>query len=90
MGSDIDGACGQLRKVIWKKVTISSNQKQKARSDMRVYSATNIGMKRKMNQDYVFASQTRLEISRTSLLLLMEWEGTTQVITLPLTLSGYW
>ena len=25
---------------------------------MRVYSATNIGMKRKMNQDYVFASQT--------------------------------
>ena len=24
---------------------------------MRVYSATNIGMKRKMNQDYVFASQ---------------------------------
>ena len=24
---------------------------------MRVYSATNIGMKRKVNQDYVFASQ---------------------------------
>ena len=56
-------------KVIWKKVTIRSNEKlvflcwttvrkgQKARSDMRVYSATNIGMKRKMNQDYVFASQ---------------------------------
>ena len=45
-------------KAIWKKVTIRSNEKgQKARSDMRVYSATNIGMKRKMNQDYVFASQ---------------------------------
>ena len=56
-------------KAIWKKVTICSNEKavvrfgttagkgQKARSDMRVYSATNIGMKRKMNQDYVFASQ---------------------------------
>ena len=55
-------------KAIWKKVTICSNEKavvrfgttarkgQKARSDMRVYSATNIGMKRKMNQDYVFAS----------------------------------
>ena len=46
MGSDIDGACGQLRK--WKK--------QKARSDMRIYSATDVGQKRKMNQDYVFAS----------------------------------
>lgn len=49
MGSDIDGACGQLRK--------SYMEKQKARSDMRIYSATDVGQKRKMNQDYVFASQ---------------------------------
>lgn len=49
MGSDIDGACGQLRKDIWKK--------QKVRSDMRVYSATDVGQKRKMNQDYVFVSE---------------------------------
>ena len=68
MGSDIDGACGQLRKSYMEKITIRSNEKlmiamlnnstrTEARSDMRVYSATNIGMKRKMNQDYVFASQ---------------------------------
>ena len=31
-------------------------KKQKARSDMRIYSATDVGQKRKMNQDYVFAS----------------------------------
>ena len=49
MGSDIDGACGQLRK--------SYMEKQKARSDMRIYSATDVGQKRKMNQDYVFASE---------------------------------
>ena len=43
-----------------------------------------------MNQDYVFASQDTVGNSRTSLLLLMEWEDTMQVIMRPLTRSGYW
>lgn len=45
MGSGIDGACGQLRK-------------QKERLDMRIYSTTDIGQKRTINQDYVFVSET--------------------------------
>jgi len=50
----------KLRSAVTKRMLLrktASRRGQKARSDMRVYSATNIGMKRKMNQDYVFASQ---------------------------------
>ena len=51
MGSDIDGACGQLRKRLY-------GENRKREDDMRVYSnATDVGQKRKMNQDYVFVSQ---------------------------------
>ena len=42
--------CGINVTIRWKK--------QKARSDMRIYSATDVGQKRKMNQDYVFASES--------------------------------
>ncbi len=56
---------------------------------MRVYSATNIGMKRKVNQDYVFASQDRLEIFPISLRLPMEWEVIMPVTMRPHTQSGY-
>ena len=38
------------------KIKLEKWKKQKARSDMRIYSATDVGQKRKMNQDYVFAT----------------------------------
>lgn len=82
MGSDIDGACGQLRKRYM--------EKQKVRSDMRVYSATDVGQKRKMNQDYVFVSETPVGNSRICSLLPMEWAVIMREITLPLMPFRLW
>ena len=47
MGSDIDGACGQLR------IKHRDNHKENENENI---SMTDIGRKREINQDYVFAT----------------------------------
>ena len=44
-------------KIKLEKYGINVTIRRKARSDMRIYSATDVGQKRKMNQDYVFVSE---------------------------------
>ena len=47
---------------------------------MRVYSATDVGQKRKMNQDYVFVSKDPVGNLPICLSLLMEWAVITREI----------
>ena len=55
---------------------------------MRIYSATDVGQKRKMNQDYVFASADPVGNLPNLLLSRMEWEDIMQVIMRLLMRSG--
>ncbi len=57
MGSDIDGACGQLRRSYVKRMG-------RRRRSMRTFSITDVGMVRQVNQDYVFEGGRPLGILR--------------------------
>ena len=53
MGRDIDGACGQLRR----RHMGNSASKEEEKSVLKAFAITDIGKKRKLNQDFVFASE---------------------------------
>ena len=53
MGSDIDGACGQLRRRYMREQRKDSDQ-------MKTFSITDVGMVRTVNQDYVFVTDKPL------------------------------
>lgn len=57
---------------------------------MKVFSATDIGQKRTMNQDFVFASASPVGNLRTSLSLQTAWEAITRAILLRVTVFLYW
>ena len=57
---------------------------------MKVFSATDIGQKRTMNQDFVLPPPLRSETFRTSLSLQTAWEAITRAILLRVTVFLYW